>query len=136
AELAVRRGDDDAEARLADLAVRADRAGDLQRLMPVLELRVEWALTRGGPMPAERFDQIVATCAERGGLAGWGGARIGAWAALAGVDLEQDERLPLFAAMARGDWAEAARSFGEVGWSYDRALLLSLLEDEASLTAA
>jgi DNA-binding NarL/FixJ family response regulator len=50
--------------------------------------------------------------------------------------LEQEEQLPLFAAMARRDWAEAAAGFGEVGWSYDRALMLSLLDDEASLTEA
>ena len=29
---------------------------------------------------------------------------------------------------ARRDWAEAARCFGEVGWTYDQALMLSLLD--------
>src|SRR5204862_5386875 len=37
-ELAVRRGDPDAADRLADLAAKADRAGELQRIVPVVEL--------------------------------------------------------------------------------------------------
>ena len=36
--------------------------------------------------------------------------------------------------MAERDWARAADGFGEVGWPYDRALMLSLLDDEPSLT--
>jgi DNA-binding NarL/FixJ family response regulator len=38
--------------------------------------------------------------------------------------------------MARGDWRGAADAFGEAGWTYDRALMLSLLDDEASLVEA
>ncbi len=38
--------------------------------------------------------------------------------------------------MLRRDWAAAADAFGEVGWSYDRALMLSLLEDEEPLLEA
>ena len=38
--------------------------------------------------------------------------------------------------MARRDWRGAADAFGEVGWDYDRALMLSLLDDEASLAEA
>jgi DNA-binding NarL/FixJ family response regulator len=33
-------------------------------------------------------------------------------------------------------WQRAAFDFGEVGWTYDRALMLSLLDDEASLVEA
>ena len=47
-----------------------------------------------------------------------------------------DDRSPLFAAMARRDWAAAADGFGAVGWTYDRALMLSLLDDEESLAEA
>ena len=36
-ELAVRRGDADAADRLKDLAAQADRTGELQRIVPVLE---------------------------------------------------------------------------------------------------
>src|SRR5207249_10590311 len=34
------------------------------------------------------------------------------------------------------DWRGAADAFGEVGWTYDRALMLSLLDDEESLFEA
>ena len=32
--------------------------------------------------------------------------------------------------MLRRDWHAAADAFGEVGWTYDRALMLSLAGDE------
>jgi DNA-binding NarL/FixJ family response regulator len=38
--------------------------------------------------------------------------------------------------MRRRDWLGAADAFGQVGWLYDRALMLSLLEDEESLAEA
>ena len=38
--------------------------------------------------------------------------------------------------MLRRDWRGAADAFGEVGWTYDRALMLSLLDDEESLAEA
>ena len=38
--------------------------------------------------------------------------------------------------MLRRDWLRAADAFGEVGWPYDRALMLSLLDDEESLVEA
>jgi DNA-binding NarL/FixJ family response regulator len=41
-----------------------------------------------------------------------------------------------YAAMMRRDWAAAADEFGKLGWSYDRALMLSLLDDEAALVEA
>jgi DNA-binding NarL/FixJ family response regulator len=43
---------------------------------------------------------------------------------------------PPHAAMFRRDWGAAADAFGEMGWSYDRALMLSLLDDEESLVEA
>ncbi len=83
AELAVRRGDEDARELLADLAVQADRAGDLQRMTPVLELATESALTSGGPMPVERIESLLTAIRRagdrarlgpppRGGLGGGG----------------------------------------------------------------
>jgi DNA-binding CsgD family transcriptional regulator/tetratricopeptide (TPR) repeat protein len=137
AELAVRRGDDDAAERLADLAAQADRTGDLQRIAPVLELAIERALTSGAPMPRERVRQIVDEAAARGGLTGWSAARVAAWAAVAGVDVEIDTPSAApFAAMSARDWRAAADGFGEAGWPYDRALMLSLLDDEESLVEA
>ena len=59
ADLAIRRGDDDAPDRLADLAAQADRAGEPQRIVPALELAAEWALT------TRRADAGRARCAAR-----------------------------------------------------------------------
>jgi DNA-binding CsgD family transcriptional regulator/tetratricopeptide (TPR) repeat protein len=134
AELAVRRGDPDAHERLTDLAGQADRAGELQRITPVLELATEWALTSGEPMPTEWFEAVVEEIAPRTKRTGWGAMRIAAWAAVAGLEVAYDEPMSVpHAAMLRRDWPGAAAAFGEVGWTYDRALMLSLLEDEASL---
>jgi DNA-binding CsgD family transcriptional regulator/tetratricopeptide (TPR) repeat protein len=135
-ELAVRRGDPDAGARLEELLPEADRTGELQRIVPLLELATEWALTTGAPMPVERFEQLSRM--PVGGIrAGRFAARIAAWAAVAGLDFEAAEPMPgPHAAMTRRDWRGAADAFGAVGWSYDRALMLSLLEHEESLVEA
>jgi DNA-binding CsgD family transcriptional regulator/tetratricopeptide (TPR) repeat protein len=136
-ELAVRRGDSDASERLADLAAQADRAGDLQRIAPVLELETEWALTSGGRMPTERFERVADELRQRGSPTAWGSVRVPAWAAVAGIDMEFDRPAPApFSAMLRSDWLTAADAFGDVGWVYDRALMLSLLDDEESLVEA
>ena len=134
AELAVRRGDEDADELLADLAVQADRAGDLQRMTPVLELATESALTSGGPMPVERIESLLTAIRRQGIGLGWGRLRVAAWAAAAGIEagLDHAGAMP-YAAMARRDWQAAADSFGEIGWPYDRALMLSLLDEEEAL---
>ena len=137
AELAVRRGDADAAERLADVAAQADRADELQRIAPVLALAAEWALTSGGRMPAAPFEKLAEKIRPRGGLTGWGAAWVAAWAAVAGIDIPFDRPMPApHAAMLRGDWRAAADAFGVAGWAYDRALMLSLLDDEAALTEA
>jgi DNA-binding CsgD family transcriptional regulator/tetratricopeptide (TPR) repeat protein len=137
AELALRRGDPDAAERLADLATQADRAGDLQRRAPVLELEIERALLIGAPLPTELITNVVDEIKAMGRRVGWGAARVAAWAAVAGIELALDEPLPApHDAMRHRDWRAAAAAFGEVGWKYDRALLLSLLDDEASLGEA
>jgi DNA-binding CsgD family transcriptional regulator/tetratricopeptide (TPR) repeat protein len=136
-ELAVRRGDPDAPAQLSDLAARADRAAELQRLVPVLELATEWALTSGATMPAGRFESLVAEVRRRGGLGGYAAVRLAAWAAVAGIDLEVERPAPApFGAMIARDWRAAAGAFEAVGWDYDRAMMLSLLDEEAPLVEA
>ncbi len=133
-ELAVRRGDPDAGALLADIAADADRAGDLQRVAPVLELRTERGLTGDGPLPADRLGKLVAALRAPGRPTGWGAVRMAAWAAVAGAETELDDHSSvLFSAMHARDWRGAADAFGDVGWTYDRALMLSLLDDEESL---
>ena len=136
-ELAVRRGDPDAAERLADLAAQAVRASEPQRLAPVVELETEWALTTGAPLPHELFETLLDERRGPGDLVGWGAIRVAAWAAVAGiqVELEPPQSAP-HAAMLRRDWAGAAAAFGEVGWVYDRALMLSLLDDEVALAEA
>ena len=136
AELAVRRGDADAPERLDELMAHADRADELQRIAPVLELTAEWALTNDEQLPLARIEQLVQRI-ENGGLCGDGAMRVAAWAAVAGIECDFDRPLAApYAAMARHDWPAAADAFGEVGWDYDRALMLSLLDDEDSLFEA
>jgi predicted ATPase/DNA-binding CsgD family transcriptional regulator len=137
AEVAVRRGDAEAAALLDDLLVQADRADELQRIAPVLELVTERALTSGAPFPSARYEELVGTIARDGGPSGWGAACILAWAAVAGVAADYDRPMPAaYAAMLDRDWAAAAAAFAEVGWQYDRALMLSLLDEEAALDEA
>jgi DNA-binding CsgD family transcriptional regulator len=134
ADLAIRRGDDDAPDRLADLAAQADRTGEPQRVVPALELAAEWALLTGEPMPVERMRIAI----DGGRLSYRLAMRFGAWAKVAGLDVEIEapDRPTPHADMLRGDWQAAADGFGAVGWSYDRGLMLSLLDDEEPLTEA
>lgn len=128
AELAVRRGDDDARERLADLTANAERAAEPQRIVPAVELTGEQALLDGKPIPTGRFEGLV------GGRYAW---RLAAWAALAGVEMPVEGPAPgPHAAMQQRDWRAAAEAFGALGWEYDRALMLSLLDEEEPLAEA
>jgi DNA-binding CsgD family transcriptional regulator/tetratricopeptide (TPR) repeat protein len=136
AELAVRRGDLDATDRLVDIASQAGRTGDLQRVTPVIEMETELALLNGEEMPIELYDGLLEQVGPRG-LSGWSGQRMAAWGAVAGIDVKSaGPALLPFSAMAERDWSAAADAFGEIGWTYDRALMLSVLEDEESLAEA
>ena len=138
AELAVRRGDPDTADRLADLAEQAERTGELQRIAPVLELETVSGLLGGTPLPVERLERVMDRITPSpGNIGGWGATQLAAWAAVAGLPVERDQSASApYAAMLRRDWAAAAVAFGEVGWTYDRALMLSLLDDEHSLLEA
>ena len=137
AELAVRRGDPDASERLAEVTVLADRAGEAQRIVPVIELTAEAALTRGEPIPTERFTELAERIRAPEGLRGRYALRLAAWAAVAGVEIELPQPVSgPYAAMVARDWSGAAAAFGELDWVYDRALMLSLLDDEAALVDA
>ena len=102
--------------------------------MPALELAAEWALTTGAPMPVERMRHALVELRPSARLA----LRFAGWTRLAGLeaDLEAPARPTPHGDMLRGDWRAAADGFGAVGWSYDRALMLSLLDDERSLVEA
>ncbi len=137
AELAVRRGDADARERLAELVEHADRTGEPQRSVPVLELTTELALTAGDPVPTERLERVAEQMRLRGGVPGRYAVRLAGWAAVAGVELQlgTPEAGP-YAAMARRDWRAAADEFGQLGWVYDQALMLSLIDDADALADA
>ena len=133
AELAVRRGDDDAVDRLAELAGRAERTGELQRVAPVVELTAERALVLGEPLPAARLEALLRALPQCGRMA----VRLAAWAAVAGLEADPgDAPGTPYAAMARREWRAAADGFGAIGWPYDRALVLSLLDDADALEEA
>jgi DNA-binding CsgD family transcriptional regulator len=134
AELAVRRGDGDAEERLAALSQRAEETGELQRLVPAFELSIERALLAGEQPPAERLlphlDADRAPHTEDV-------LRLGAWASIAGLAVELTApRSTPWEPMLRHDWNAAAAAFGAAGWSYDRALMLSLTGDAEALVEA
>jgi DNA-binding CsgD family transcriptional regulator len=132
-ELALRRGDDDAAEMLADLVDQAERTGEPQRTMPVLELLTESALLRCGEMPRAQYERLV----ERGIGVGRTAMRVPAWAAVAGIEVAYDGQMPApLDAMRRRDWAAAADAYGSLGWMYDRALMLSLLDGEDELAEA
>ena len=133
-ELAVRRGDPDAGDRLADLADQAERTGELQRIGPVLQLETEWAMTTGAELPLERFASSRPSMRT---AVGWAESLVAAWAAVAGIDMAVTTRVPTpHAAMLQRDWKRAADEFGAIGWEYDHAFMLSLLEDEPALSEA
>jgi DNA-binding CsgD family transcriptional regulator len=137
AELAVRRGDRDAGERVADLAQHADRAAEPQRIMPAIELMAERALTEGESMPTRWIEGLADHLGAHGALGGRFGVRLAGWAAVAGIEVAADGRDEgPYAAMRRRDWPAAADAFGALGWVHDRALMLSLTDDEQALAEA
>ncbi len=130
AELAVRRGDGGADARLVELTVEVERTGELFRIAPVVELLAEHALLHGSSPPVERLEELRAS-APTGAIE----MRLAAWAAVSGVETDAARAgdSPAYVAMQRRDWRAAADAFGKIGWTYDAALMLSLLDDPQSL---
>lgn len=137
AESAIRQGRPEASKRLADVTMQARRTNEPQRIIPVLELQIEHALLSNAPPPKEVIARTIEDIRARGRFRGWQAARATAWARVAGVDIEFDDLMPApHAAMLSGDWRGAADAFGAIGWRYDRALMLSFLDDEAALAEA
>jgi DNA-binding CsgD family transcriptional regulator/tetratricopeptide (TPR) repeat protein len=134
AELAVRRGDADVDERLRRLDADAARAGDLQRIAPVLELLTVRALLSGSRPPLERLRDVL----ERKPDEGRSALRVLATAALAGIEVRTDalpESSP-YTLVARRQWSAAADAFGAAGWDYDRALMLTRAGGAAELREA
>src|SRR3954466_3495402 len=87
-------------------------------------------------MPRARLAKIVADLKARTKQRDWAIVNVAAWAAIAGIDtgLEVDGEIEgPHAAMIERDWQRAADEFAAIGWPYERALCLSLLDDEAAL---
>ncbi len=106
--------------------------------VPVIELTSERALTAGAPMPTERIRRSIEDVQARGRLVGWGSLRrrrLGRGGGHRRSRSTGRTRRSTRRCSAR-DWLGAADAFGAVGWTYDRALMLSLLDDEQSLVEA
>ncbi|HWE80725.1 MAG TPA: AAA family ATPase [Gaiellaceae bacterium] len=137
AESAVRQGHADAAERLADVVAQAGRTNEPQRIIPVLELQIEHALLEGAALPEHLIERTIEGFRAYGRCRGWLAARAVAWARVAGVAVPFEGPMPApHAAMFVGDWRGAADAFGDIGWRYDRGLMLSLLDDEPALTEA
>jgi len=129
ATLAVRRGDPDARTRVADVVAEAELTAEVYPVVAAIELASEHALLTGAPLPLEWIER------ERANLPpGAAGMILSSWAAVAGVTVADPVTgSPVYWAMQRTDWQAAADALGEIGWTYDRALMLSLLDDEEAL---
>jgi DNA-binding CsgD family transcriptional regulator len=98
-----------------------------------MQLETEKALTSGARMPLERFKKAEGTMRS----SAWAASTIAAWGAVAGLSIPIRGRASKpHAAMIDRDWSAAAKAFGDVGWDYDTALMLSMLEDEPFLVEA
>jgi len=137
AELAVREGSDDTDRLLPELAADAARARELKRMGPVLELAIEDALLRGRRPPVDHLAEVRRVVGPDPLAMGGAAARVAAWATICGQPHTFDGLAPHpYAAMIRGDWRAAAEAFGRAGWTYDQALMLSMLDDAEALTTS
>lgn len=133
AELAVRRGDRDVAERLAEVRARADRTGDVPRILPVLAIMTEHALVSGGDAPRDRLEDLLGWASMQGRSLVF----LEATAALAGLEVPGGgPESSAYTFVARRDWRRAAAAFGDQGWAYERALMLSLTGEEEALLEA
>jgi DNA-binding CsgD family transcriptional regulator/tetratricopeptide (TPR) repeat protein len=133
AELAVRRGDDDADARLDELMSYVSPEGDAQRVHPIVDLLAERALLEGAPPPNAQLESLLRRRLTSDRMA----LRVAATAALVGIPCAPAQQADSpYTHVANRDWRTAADAFAEAGWSYDAALMLSLLDDEEALHEA
>jgi DNA-binding CsgD family transcriptional regulator len=129
ATLAVRRGDADARTRVADVIAEAELSAEVYPVVAAMELASEQALLTGAPLPLGWIER------ERAHLPpGAAGMILASWAAVAGATVSDPVAgSPVHWAMQHADWQAAADAYGEIGWTYDRALMLSLVDEEDAL---
>ncbi len=132
AELAVRRGDGDADERLRELYDRAWRTGDVARVIPVIALIAESSLL-DRPRRFAELEELLRQPLHETRLT----VTLGAAAALAGIEIDVDgPAASPYTHVAARDWKAAADAYGDAGWSYDRALVLTLTDDPGALAEA
>lgn len=137
AEHAVRSGADDAAERLDAAVDGALETRKLVHIVPALEMEIEHALLHDLSLPTARLSQIAGAVDTAALGSGVCAARIAAWSRVCGVEpVLTSQPPPPHAAMIEGRWREAADGMGAVGWRYDRALLLSLLDEPDALSEA
>ena len=128
--LQARRGDPEAGETLEDAWRLAVASQELQRLGPAAAARAEHAWLDGdlaGTAAAARTTYQLAV--DRGEP--WSRAELAFWLRRAGEPVHEHDRDPEPYALAlAGDWGGAAAAFGELGFPYDRADMLTESDDE------
>ena len=123
ARVAVRRNNPEATDLLARARAEADPTHSLQRLWPVVagECEARWRAQGDAPAGLEQlFDDAV------GAEHPWAVGELGWWLVRFDLIRASDDRLRIaaapFAAAIRGDFANAAESWGSLGCPYEQAL--------------
>jgi DNA-binding CsgD family transcriptional regulator len=134
--LRARRGDPDPWTPLAEAAEVAERTGQLwwTSLVAAAQAEAAWLEGRRNEV-AELTREPFELALERGSQAPL--AELAYWRARAGVeeDVVNDAVGP-FGCMARGEWAQAAETWHDLGCPYEEALALSEADDPDALQRA
>jgi DNA-binding CsgD family transcriptional regulator/tetratricopeptide (TPR) repeat protein len=124
-----RRGDPDAQTPLDKAWSLVDSSDDLRRLWPVAAARAEnaWLAGRTGQIPGlvtATYHLAIQTDHP------WATGELGHWMRVAGAVTDPAARVAApYALQAAGDWAGAARLWGELGCPYEMALAMAFDDD-------
>jgi DNA-binding CsgD family transcriptional regulator len=123
AQLAVRRGDDDAEALLAAARENAERSRNLHALVPTAAALAERGWLTGDPGRGDLARTLLPRLESRGHERERG--ELARWLHRLGDPVgPSDGCPPEYAAGLRGDWRAAADAWSAIGAPYERALEL------------
>ncbi|WP_455381288.1 ATP-binding protein, partial [Salinispira pacifica] len=135
AHLMARRGDEDAAAWLDKARDLAVETGELQRIGPVAVARAEAAFWQG------RLEQMAAELEPASRIVpphvnNYETGAMSYWASRAGGEVANMSQVhPVYGAMIRGSWLEAAHMWAEIGCPFEQALALSGGDSAAQRTA-
>jgi DNA-binding SARP family transcriptional activator/tetratricopeptide (TPR) repeat protein len=134
--VAARRGNADPWRHLDEALALAEPTGELQRLGPVALARAEAAWLEGDlAREVPLLGRVFPLADERG--TSWTLGEVAFWLHRAGVLAEPPLRAAApFALQMRGQWAEAAERWHEIGCPYERAMALGETDDVESLRTA